>query len=596
MWILVGSFLGTIIFSWGMGGFKTGGQLDGVVGKVGRKEILYDQYNRVVQDRLAQERKQNPDAEINDAAVKRIRNQVWDDLVRLEIMDAYRDKLGLVVADEEVAFAVRNNPPSWIQQNENFQTDGVFDPALYETFLRDPSSANLLIAIESDYRQSLGNQKVIDRVISPVFVTEDEIWDEFLATTPTYQAVIASFPISGYSVDSSLVTENDVESYYRENIYLYQRDEQRRMAYVEIPSVMTAEDSNRVVTEAEELIERIREGENFAELAEAFSDDPGSAARGGDLGYFSRGRMVAPFDSAAFATEPGQVTGPIRTQFGVHIIKVEDRKESAEGDSVSARHILLSWEVSPETEERIGQKARDFSDAVSEEGFSAAAQRFELEVQETSFFSKTANGNIPGIGPLKPAMDFAFASKLGAVSYVYRTNLRGKNNYLIFQLLEIQPAGDSPVSEVEAAIRNEFFKQQKVEQARGDAAGFRSRISTVDEFLTVAERESLKVDTTEERHIRDFTRVFGTDESIGRKLMELEPGQISDVLSNDRGAFVGYLLSKTPVDSSLFQAQKSQIEDRLRRTKQNRVYGDWLVIAKDEIGVADKRYLYYTDY
>ena len=116
MWILVGAFLATIVFSWGMGGFKNKSQLDGVVGRVGGKEILYDKYNRIVQDRVAQERQKNPDTEMADAQIRQIRKQAWDDLVREQVLAVYRDKYGIVTSDEEVAFSVRNNPPSWIDR------------------------------------------------------------------------------------------------------------------------------------------------------------------------------------------------------------------------------------------------------------------------------------------------------------------------------------------------------------------------------------------------------------------------------------------------------------------------------------------------
>ena len=139
MWTLVIAFLATIVFSWGMGGFKSGSDLDGVVGKIGNYELMYDKYDRMVQDRLAQKRQDDPNVEITDALVGQTRNEVWTDLVRSQLMTQYRDRLGIVTSDEEVAYAVRNNPPSYIRENERFLTNGSFDPALYDQFLRDPN-------------------------------------------------------------------------------------------------------------------------------------------------------------------------------------------------------------------------------------------------------------------------------------------------------------------------------------------------------------------------------------------------------------------------------------------------------------------------
>ncbi|MBU1919686.1 SurA N-terminal domain-containing protein, partial [bacterium] len=190
MWILVIAFLATIVFSWGMGGFDSGAGLDGVVGKIGTHEVMFDQYNQMVQDKLAKMRQDDPTLEIDDAKVSQARGEVWNDLVRAQLMEQYQAKFGIVVSNDEVAYAVRNNPPNYIRTNENFQTDGRFDPALYDQFLRDPNSAKILIAIENDYRNSIGNQKVIDRIIAPIYITPEEVWDDFVAKNERFKAVV----------------------------------------------------------------------------------------------------------------------------------------------------------------------------------------------------------------------------------------------------------------------------------------------------------------------------------------------------------------------------------------------------------------------
>ncbi len=128
------------------------------------------------------------------------------------------------------------------------------------------------------------------------------------------------------------------------------------------------------------------------------------------------------------------------------------------------------------------------------------------------------------------------------------------------------------------------------------AKQFRAKVNDATSFLAVASRENLKVDTTAEHAQRDFLRVFGADEQIAKAMFALEPGQVSSPLSNVRGAYIAVLISKTDADKAAFESQKSEIADRLRRTKQNAVYGDWLAQAQKLIKVVDNRYLYYTDY
>ena len=183
---------------------------------------------------------------MTETQIRQIRKDVWDELVRLNLMKTYQDKLGITTSDAEVAYAVRNNPPNWIRSNENFQKNGQFDKSKYDEFLRDPRSAQTLVAIETDYRTSMSNQKVIDRLIAPVFVSPEEVWDEFQATTRKYNAAVVSFLSKNYTVDSSSITSKEIEAYYFENKSDYQKKERRKLAYVTVPLVATKDDTTRV--------------------------------------------------------------------------------------------------------------------------------------------------------------------------------------------------------------------------------------------------------------------------------------------------------------------------------------------------------------
>ena len=106
----------------------------------------------------------------------------------------------------------------------------------------------------------------------------------------------------------------------------------------------------------------------------------------------------------------------------------------------------------------------------------------------------------------------------------------------------------------------------------------------------------MKIDTTGEHAQRDFIRAIGQDEAIAKKLLALRPGQLSEAMSNSRGAYVAEVIKIVEPDSAQFKAQEEQLTTNLERTIQNRVYTDWLKIAKEDLGVVDNRYLYYTDF
>ncbi len=124
------------------------------------------------------------------------------------------------------------------------------------------------------------------------------------------------------------VTDEDMESYYKANMDTFKQPEMVRARHIliKVDKSASEEEKAKAKEKAEGILKRIKAGEDFAKLAKEYSDDPGSKANGGELGFFARGRMVEPFEEAAFALKPGEVSGVIQTDFGFHIIKVEEKK------------------------------------------------------------------------------------------------------------------------------------------------------------------------------------------------------------------------------------------------------------------------------
>ena len=115
-----------------------------------------------------------------------------------------------------------------------------------------------------------------------------------------------------------------MQRYYNGNIAQYQTPEQVRASHILLNTA--GKDEAAVRKQAEDILQQVKAGADFAELAKKFSEDEGSKVNGGDLDYFTRGRMVPEFETAAFALEPGQVSDIVKSQFGFHIIKVVDKK------------------------------------------------------------------------------------------------------------------------------------------------------------------------------------------------------------------------------------------------------------------------------
>ncbi len=145
----------------------------------------------------------------------------------------------------------------------------------------------------------------------------------------TVDNVLANELIREEVISKINVTESQAKDYYEKNLAQFKTPEEVRARHILIKVDKSAPvgDKNKARERAEGLLKKIRGGEDFTKLASEFSDDPGSKARGGDLGFFGKGKMVKPFDEVAFKLKPGEVSEVIETPFGYHLIKVEEKRE-----------------------------------------------------------------------------------------------------------------------------------------------------------------------------------------------------------------------------------------------------------------------------
>ncbi len=144
--------------------------------------------------------------------------------------------------------------------------------------------------------------------------------NNFLATQYLQKAVI----------DKVTITEAKVRSFYKDHIDAFKTPESihARHILIKIDSSASEEEKKKTKARAEEVLEKLKKGEDFAKLASEVSDDPGTKAKGGDLDFFSKGTMIPAFEEAAFALKPGEISGLVETEYGYHIIKVEEKKEA----------------------------------------------------------------------------------------------------------------------------------------------------------------------------------------------------------------------------------------------------------------------------
>lgn len=343
-------------------------------------------------------------------------------------------------------------------------------------------------------------------------------------------------------------------------------------------------DSVAALKKAKELYAAAKRGDDFAELAKKNSKDPGSGARGGDLGWFGKGRMVKPFEEAAFKAKPGQIVGPVRSNFGYHIIKLvgKDNRE------VKIADIHVPIRISTITKNDLDQKAQDFAYLAKEGDFLKEAAQGKYNVVETPAFKR--NGAIPGIG-MNPTLNrFAFSNKQGTVSEVVTL----QNGIGVFMISEAKEAGIKPFEELKTILEGRVIRDKKIEKVKLLANELRQGLSPSDSLQKITtKRPDLTVQRTPEFGMTASLPIIGRDPSFLGGIASLDLHEISKPIAGARGVYLARLTKKTALDTTAYRAQKDNLRTQLMTEKRNRFLTDWSEQLKKSAEIVDNRDLFY---
>jgi peptidyl-prolyl cis-trans isomerase D len=351
------------------------------VAVVNGHELSYRDYLARVQSEI-QNAQQREGRTLSQDDTRRIENAVFDQMVsEVLLQDEYRRR-GISVSDDEVREFARYAPPPWITGAPELQTDGRFDPEKYQRLLASPQArqSGLLLQLEAYYRGEIPREKLLDQIASGAYASDEELWR---AWRDQHDSAQASFVAFSPAVDTNMVkaiTDAELRSYFDQHSGDFEAPGRAVLSVVTIPRMIGPADSAAAKTKAQQLREEIVKGAKFEDVAKRESADTVSGAKGGDLGPAPKTRYVAEFSKAADALKVGEVSQPVLTQFGYHIIRLDSRK----GDTLSLHHILLRVTQSDSAATRIDREADALSRlaAQSEQGskLDSAAKQLKLPV------------------------------------------------------------------------------------------------------------------------------------------------------------------------------------------------------------------------
>ncbi|MEK6650101.1 MAG: peptidylprolyl isomerase [Bacteroidota bacterium] len=342
-------------------------------------------------------------------------------------------------------------------------------------------------------------------------------------------------------------------------------------------------DSMKALTKARDVARQARAGADFATLARANSED-GSASEGGDLGYTGRGGWVKPFEDAAFGARPGQIVGPVRSQFGWHVIKVlaRDKRE------VKVATIIVRVKASARTTDDAYRAADDFAYLAGKEGFEKAAELGGYAVQETPEFTK--DGFVPGIGANDMVTSFAFKSSLDDISQPM--TLSGSVG--VFKVAGVREEGVRPMDEVIANVRSMAYREKRLAKTKELAEAFvRNLGGSTDLLGATRSNPDLIAQRTGPFKSTDLPQGVGRDPRFIGTALALEPGSVSAPFEGLRGSFVMKLVSRSAVDTTAYAVERTSLREQVLQEKRNRFLDEWQRSLRDNATIEDHRDRFY---
>ena len=518
--LLLGAIVLTFVVSFGIGTFSGTKE---VLVKVGGEEILVRDFNRLYQEDLDRLRRRFPDNADSMAQQMNLRRQVFERMINRRLILAEAREQGFAITNGEIEDDIKSETI--------FQIDGRFDFATYRTVLqqngRNPEQ------YEFRLREDLLLQKYQRNLLAAITVSTAEVEQRFLMENEQVQVDFVFFDPAHYE-STVQVTAEDEENYHNSHLAEFMQPEQFQVKYlilamdhvlptVKLPSKAVRRYYDRykedrfstpkrvrashilkrmdpeldddakisIRQQMEIVLIQLRRGGDFAELARAHSEDK-TKDQGGDLGFFSQGEMVANFEEAAFALEPGEISGIVESPFGLHIIKVTEVEAGAESSFEEVEAQIEELLKEQRTERKLDLEANRLPQKIQETGLEQVAASLSLEVKESDWFDGTTTLDV--LGNAAPLYDQMRTMAIGDAGVWRRNPVLG---HVFYQITGKKEAFTLPVEQVRLQAREKLIVQGSRKSATDAAQAALGEMSQPSDLQKFAEKENFAVRSAE---------------------------------------------------------------------------------------------------
>ncbi len=519
-YVLFGA-LAVIFAAWGAYGiatvhFGTGDNAARVNGEV----IPYDQVRNAWLQQQSQWQ-QRFGGEMPAAVKTELENQVLERFIRTTLMAEHTRKLGYRVSDQEIAQAIREEPA--------FQLEGKYSPEVAKMRLQQAGISP--DAFEADLRQALRSEQVDNGIRDSDFLTREEAdriralrneeRDVEYAVLPASQFAKSIGPIDDKAIQAYYdahkaefmmpelarvqyaeltlaqvssqvqVTDADLHDYYDKHKDRYVVAERRRARHILI-AVNDKRNDAAALARAREVLAKLKAGGNFAALAKEYSDDPGSAAQGGDLGWSERSAFVGPFADAVFSMKPNEIKGPVKTEFGYHIIQLEGIEPGQTKTFEQARAEIEQQVRHDKALDRFGDVQEQIQQQLDNgtPTLEGLAKQFGMQTGVVDQFDKGTGGG--AIGNSRELQNTVFSDSVLGEHRIGGPVLVNNDKLVLVKALDHRMPAPKPIAEVRDTIVAALRKDRENAAAVAAAQTAAQKLESGAAFDAVAESLGVK--------------------------------------------------------------------------------------------------------
>lgn len=626
LWLVIAAFIGTIFLVWGQGG-RSGGGVGGqdAVAWVNDEPITFSSFEQSYRNVYAFYKQMYGDNLTDDVLKSLQLDQVaLNQLTQRELLLQEAEKYQLRVSDEELVSTIQDIPQ--FQRNNRFAPD-VYQQTLARARLtpqefEEQTEKGLLVdKLELLIKQTVrvSDQEVLEDytaqnekievegllVKAEAFAEQVEFSEEELETYyETHQETFTTperIKVQYLHFDPQQIqedvtpTEEEIRQYYEAHKEEFDKGKEVKARHIlfRVPPDADEETLEQIRTKAQDVLNQIKEGADFAEMAKEYSEDTASGQEGGDLGFFTKGMMVSEFEQAAFALEPEEISDLVKTQFGFHIIKVDEFREETDPYQKAKPEIMERLKLAQAKEIAAERAEISYEELLDTDNLQEVADKDGMEVHVSDFFAQgeAIDENTPALPQLQ---NVAFTLN---AEQKFSQPIETPSGYYMLEFLESKEPYIPEFTEVKDQVEEAVRQEKAVELAQAESERIKQALENGTAWETLVESEDF---TAEAFSPRPFSRrqsyiaeVRGNTEEFVKTAFALHQGEYSDVLELSEKAFaIIRVKDHIRVDLAKFEAEKETLRQQLLRQKQDTMFREFIEELRQKADIRVKENLF----